>query len=235
MPLTAIMVGIVGLVAITTLLLSSIASSQNYPSTAKHEFLTYYNNATSKHYGIRINYPSDWDKKEEVDVDNDVCSLDFVDFTSPPYGPKNNTAEFYIALRLYDNDSTPKDLKEELEFEKNYKDVFDYTHFKTILSNSKSILAGKPAYKLVWTGEVDGVKEKGMEIGTIIGGDVYFINYEAEAKTFSHYESIIQKMIDSFRLEKPSLTQTKYFLPNENSAYGITKITHIKCLGVPLP
>ena len=42
-------------------------------------------------------------------------------------------------------------------------------------------------------------------------------------------------MIDSFKMEKPKVSESKYFFPHENSGYGITQVTHIKCLGVTIP
>jgi len=210
-----------------------IIESKN-PSTVKDEFLGYHNNATNTHYGIRMSYPTDWRIEEQADSGSDDCDISIVSFFSPSFNPRGYNSEFSVALRLYDEETIPKNLKEELNFQKDIESL-TYAHFKTIESDTHSTLAGYPAYKLVWTGEIDGIKEQIKEIGTIINGDVYYITYQAEPKTYSHYQSTVQKMIDSFKIEKGGVSQTKYFLPYENSAYGITKVTHIKCLGVTLP
>ena len=81
-------------------------------------------------------------------------------------------------------------------------DYNDTQDFKVIESNANSVLGGKPAYKLVFTDVYDDdTNYKGMDIGTIIGGKVYLLSYEAEdEKQYSEYLPIIQKMIDSFKI-----------------------------------
>ncbi len=45
-----------------------------------------------------------------------------------------------------------------------------------------------------------------MEIGTIIGDKVYFIEYGAEEEQYSDYLPTIQKMMDSFQLDDTNPT-----------------------------
>ena len=45
-----------------------------------------------------------------------------------------------------------------------------------------------------------------MEIGTIIGDKVYFIEYAAEEEQYSDYLPTLQKMMDSFRLDDTNPT-----------------------------
>ena len=61
------------------------------------------------------------------------------------------------------------------------------TDFNLIESNTNSTLAGKPAYKLVYTDREDDTNFKTMEIGTIIGDRIYFIEYIAEEDKYSNY------------------------------------------------
>jgi hypothetical protein len=81
-----------------------------------------------------------------------------------------------------------------------------FTDFNLIESNTNSTLAGKPAYKLVYTEtledeeEEEGTNLKSMEIGTIIGDRVYFIEYIAEEEKYSDYLPIIQMMINSIEI-----------------------------------
>jgi hypothetical protein len=82
-----------------------------------------------------------------------------------------------------------------------------FTDFNLIESNTNSTLAGKPAYKLVYTETLEDEEEeeestnlKSMEIGTIIGDRVYFIEYIAEEEKYSDYLPIIQMMINSIEI-----------------------------------
>ena len=73
--------------------------------------------------------------------------------------------------------------------------------FKVIESNTNSsILAGKPAYKLVYSDEDDEIYYKTLDIGTIIGDKVYSIRYIAKEEQYSEYLPTIQKMINSFKI-----------------------------------
>jgi hypothetical protein len=72
--------------------------------------------------------------------------------------------------------------------------------FEVIEFDTDSMLAGKPAYKLVSTDEDGGIHRKSMEIGTIIGDKVYFITYDAEEVQYYDHLPTIQKMIGSLRI-----------------------------------
>ena len=78
--------------------------------------------------------------------------------------------------------------------------------FEPIESNTNSILAGNPAYKLVYTytetwenkNKDDDIPLKVLEIGTIIRGKAYYIEYDAEPAVYDSYLPTIQMMVDSF-------------------------------------
>ena len=79
-------------------------------------------------------------------------------------------------------DNPPPNLNEKLNeyLATTINDYNDTPDFKVIESNTNSILAGKPAYKLVYTDVEDGIDYKTLEIGTLMGNKVYFITYDAE-------------------------------------------------------
>ena len=80
----------------------------------------------------------------------------------------------------------------------------DSKDFKVIESNTNNILAGNPAYKLIYTKamEPENANIKTLEIGTIIASKVYFIRYYAPLQTYSIYLPDVQKMINSFEVTK---------------------------------
>ena len=57
-----------------------------------------------------------------------------------------------------------------------------------------------PIYKLVYTEREADTNYKTMEIGTIIGNTLYYIEYRAEEEKYSNYLAIIQMMINSFEI-----------------------------------
>jgi hypothetical protein len=57
-----------------------------------------------------------------------------------------------------------------------------------------------PIYKLVYTEREADTNYKTMEIGTIIGDRIYYIEYPSEEEKYSNYLVIIQMMINSFEI-----------------------------------
>jgi PsbP-like protein len=155
-----------------------------------NSFRTYENPA----YGIQIQYPSNW----RIYVGERLATYDIVSFLAPvkrdsltdipSLNISTDLRKYYLTLNL--NGYLTKVIK-------------GYNHtsidFKVIESSTNSILAGKPAYKLVFTNVKHGLNFKTMEIGAVTGKEVYAVTYTAEEEQYSHYLPTVQKMIDSFK------------------------------------
>ena len=154
-------------------------------------FLTYQNTT----YGIKIQYPSNWDKEEngtkqdtETDIvtffrpaSNSNASLDVtIDDISDEKG---------IPLTQYASDSI-SDLKQ------SFKD------FKLVGSTTNNVLSGLPAYKSIYTYSDEKTIFKDMEIGTIKGDKAYILTYEAGANDYDNYLPIMQQLINLFQITK---------------------------------
>jgi hypothetical protein len=154
-------------------------------------FLPYANST----YGIKLQYPSSWDKEEngtrqgtETDVVtfspsaiNSNASLDMtIDDISDEKG---------IALAQYASGSI-SDLKQSVK------------NFKLVGLNTNSVLAGLPAYKSIYTYVGENTIFKDLEIGAIKGDKAYILTYEAGMNEYDKYLPIIQELINSFQLTK---------------------------------
>jgi hypothetical protein len=117
-------------------------------------------------------------------------------------------------------------LSEYLNYNINYYSK-NSTDFRVIESNATSDLAGQPAYMLVWSETLeDKTKLKAMKVGTNIGNKIYYIEFYAESDKFSNYLSIVQRIINSFKIEDKSVNtslieETPGFLTYYNATYGI--------------
>jgi hypothetical protein len=160
--------------------------------------LTYQNSP----YGISIQYPANWTKNEK-DYDPNDNITNIVSFSSPLTNRFDNYSEtLLISIKGLSNQSmTLKEYATSL--------ITDYnktlTDFKVIESNTNITLAGannSPAYGLIYTDREDGINYKTMEIGTISGDRIYFIDYIAEEKQYSNYLPTIQMMTNSFEINK---------------------------------
>jgi serine/threonine-protein kinase len=146
-------------------------------------FLSYENST----YGLKLQYPSSWDKEENGVVTfsppaiNSNASLDIsIDSISDEKG---------IALSQYASDGI-SDLKQSLK------------NFKSVGLATNSVLAGLPAYRSIYTYVDQNTIFKDMEIGAIKGDKVYILTYEAGINEYDTYLPIIQELINSFQITK---------------------------------
>ena len=171
-------------------------------------FLPYVNST----YGIKLQYPSSWDKEENgtrQDTQTDVVTF------SPPTVNSNASLDISIdnisdekgiPLAQYASDSI-SDLKQSLK------------NFKLDGSTTNNILAGLPAYKSIYTYVDENTIFKDMEIGAIKGDKVYILTYEAGINEYDKYLPIIQESINSFQLTKwNAAAETGIW--NEEHEYG---------------
>lgn len=160
-------------------------------TTTAANFLPYVNST----YGIKLQYPSTWDKEEngtKQDTETNVV-------TFYPQSTNSNASldisiddisdEKGVALAQYASDGI-SDLKQSLK------------NFKLVGSSTNSVLAGSPAYNSTYT-YVDGnLALKDMEIGAIKGNNVYIVTFEGGITEYDKYLPVIQKMVDSFQITK---------------------------------
>jgi hypothetical protein len=171
------------------------ANDNNKNNKNNNSFRTYENPA----YGIQIQYPSTW-----IIYAGDMFSgddaIDIVSFLGPV---KNDTKAHAPSLYISIISLPPPDLNLNLN-EYLTRITNDYKaklkEFKVIESDTSSILAGKPAYKLIFTDEEDEIYYKTMDIGTIIEDKVYFLSYVVQREQYSDYLPTVQKMIDSLKI-----------------------------------
>jgi hypothetical protein len=154
-------------------------------------FLPYANST----YGIKLQYPSSWDKEENGTRQG--TETDVVTF-SPPAINSNASLDMTIddisdekgiALAQYASGSI-SDLKQSVK------------NFKLVGLNTNSVLAGLPAYKSIYTYVGENTIFKDMEIVAIKGDKAYILTYEAGMNEYDKYLPIIQELINSFQLTK---------------------------------
>lgn len=154
------------------------------PSTPN---FTKYENSTD---GITIQYPDSWNKLENPNI----VTNEIVEF-SPPLS-SSNVAEKLIITG--ENLSSPLSLAEYTKLSK--QEIVQQNNNVKILIESDSTLAGKRAYRVVYTLSDEGNQLKRMETWTLKNFKVYSITYEAQADKYD--ESTVEKMISTFQLDK---------------------------------
>jgi eukaryotic-like serine/threonine-protein kinase len=173
----------------------ALAQANDNNNKNNNSFRIYENPA----YGIQIQYPSTW-----IIYAGDMFSgddaIDIVSFLGPVKSDtKAHAPSLYISIISPPSPDLNLNLNEYLtRITNDYKAKLK--EFKVIESNTNSILAGKPAYKLVFTDEEDEIYYNTMDIGTIIGDKVYSLSYVAQREQYSDYLPTVQKMINSLKI-----------------------------------
>jgi hypothetical protein len=147
------------------------------PSSMTQKFISYVDPTD----GISIQYPSNWTKIEyfQAPVEMSIAGYKVVvNFLAPIVNASDQWRE-YLMIQI-GNQSIVKNL----------------------VPQAKTILAGNPAYKLVYTNNEETFHLKTLEVWTTIGDNTYLLIYKAEATKYSSYLPIIQRMLDSFKVSQ---------------------------------
>ena len=155
----------------------------NKINTMQH-YLTYENPI----YQIKIQYPADWEKKDQGLGGDNVVKFVL---------PQQRFPSLFVQIEDLDSSK----LLQEYTYDKinHLRQLF--LDFNIIEQNPTS-LAGNNAYKIVYTFTLEQINYKRMDIWTIKDDRVYIINYLVEMGKYSSYLPTIQKMVDSFEIVK---------------------------------
>lgn len=130
-------------------------------------------------YGIKINYPEDWTKKESA------SSAAFL--FSEKEGVVLAVSEIY----------TPTTLDEYTDMIISQAAASDFN----IIESSDTTFANNPARKLVRTKELETSEEQtSLLILTIIGNNFYSLTYTAKSDNYAKHLDKVEEMIDSFEI-----------------------------------
>jgi hypothetical protein len=154
---------------------------------ATSSFKTYKNST----YGIMsVQYPSDWTINETNSRPNNSSVVDIVTFYPSPnsYPSSEHPSVVRISVDNPRNSQVVRSLSNYLEYTVNsYSQGHpDYT---TINSNTTAKLGGLPAYSLEFNDRNpdNNSTYRELELGTIISGKVLYLDYYADAPSFSKF------------------------------------------------
>ncbi|MCX6742050.1 MAG: PsbP-related protein [Candidatus Pacearchaeota archaeon] len=150
-------------------------------------FLTYDNSA----YGIRITYPSNWEKEEKS------TGMVIVEFFSPKESVSDAITE-NLNVVIEDLSAQPMTLNEYTNL--SIKNIKLYFTDVNMIDSSATTLGGNSAHKVVYTANMGQYNGKFMQVYTIRNNKAYVITYTAQPSTYSYYLDIINQMINSFEI-----------------------------------
>jgi len=154
---------------------------------AQEQFLTYEDITT----GISIQFPSNWEKS--VNLDN------FVTFRAPP---ETDTRIYPAALGLKIQELASKSVLLQEVTKVQISELKKSNPNLEFSESTSTTLAGKPAYRVVFTAtDNNQVERKAMQIWTIIDNKAILITYKAQPDKYSTYLPTIERMISSFQVK----------------------------------
>ena len=152
---------------------------------AQEQFLTYEDITT----GISIQFPSNWEKS--VNLDN------FITFRAPP---ETDTRIYPAALGLKIQELASKSVLLQEVTKVQISELKKSNPNLAFSESTSTTLAGKPAYKVVFTAtDNNQFERKAMQIWTIIDNKAILITYKAQPDKYSTYLPTIERMIGSFQ------------------------------------
>ena len=172
-------------------------SEYNNTITKEQDYLAYVNST----YGIKIEYPSDWSLRENVDLIPTDPFVEIVKF----YSPVTQKDKYGWTILVYEdirsiNRSSIATLNELLERTIIEKQVLP--DFKIVEAIAENETAGKSYawYRLTWIDNILGFDRKLTDVGTIVNNRIFVIKYSATSENYSVGSDIFAKMVDSFQL-----------------------------------
>ncbi|HLD06207.1 MAG TPA: PsbP-related protein [Candidatus Nanoarchaeia archaeon] len=162
------------------------SASDNPADAPSKNLLTY------AHPAYSIQYPTDWIKTED---EGEIIFLSPLESSSDTFQEK---------LGIGPLPGNPNSLAGAF---KEYVILLKKIPGITFVESSNTALAGNPAYKIIFTGKLDGVHNlKVLQVWTVKAGKYYAITYTAEIDRYADYFAAIQTMMDSLRFStKPPL------------------------------
>jgi serine/threonine-protein kinase len=153
-------------------------------------------------YGIKIRYPTDWEKTEHLSANRFL-----VNFVSPIKNNNPNTfpATVSVSLEGLNHSISATTIG---EFVTGILDTAkrSLTDFQIVESNPNANIAGTSAYKITYTflSQDPAVKThfQSMNIWSLQEKKVYSISYTELKSLYASYLPVVQKMIDSFEIIK---------------------------------
>jgi eukaryotic-like serine/threonine-protein kinase len=180
-------------------------SSHTYAQTA--DDWTIYNNPT---HGVEILHPNDWqvDIEQVADIPGDYITTIALLYPASEALTDAEDSEEFLSIYL---EIGIDELVKPISVQQYLDDVINsYNSDESLYEDvsivqrdaTRTMLAGKQAYSLIFTAESEGDSYKVLETGAIHNGKPYFLRYDAEEGLYEKYLPTAQKMIDSFKFTK---------------------------------
>jgi hypothetical protein len=233
---------------IAIILVSMLSGSTNTITTtsttiSKQQALAQTNddNSTFKLYekptfGIRVQYPSDWEKVEPGEISDESSFNIIVGFVSPKESVSDTSPPAALSIGIHNLSSSSS-------YQNTTLDQYTDVHVNAIRREQESLIESTTttlsasnnntlAHKVVY---VNSQGQEVMQVWTIKENKAYHITYAADVARYPDYLPLAQKIIDSFEIgtmstqevqqQPPTVESNNITTIKENNTAATTTIT----------
>ena len=176
------------------------ASAQETGTNRNSNFRTFENIA----FGLRMLYPSDWSVTEVKSTLSPNASTSAVAFFKAPVEGPSDVYQENVIINM--KGPSPDDLTLR-DYTENSLNTFRNMPNIRLLQSFPNTLAGLPAHMVVYSENSEGIDIQKMQIWTIVDNDTaYVVTFGAEQTQFSRYLPVVEQMINSIQINKPTAT-----------------------------
>ena len=176
------------------------ASAQETGTNRNSNFRTFENIA----FGLRMLYPSDWSVTEVKSTLSPNASTSAVAFFKAPVEGPSDVYQENVIINM--KGPSPDDLTLR-DYTENSLNTFRNMPNIRLLQSFPNTLAGLPAHMVVYSENSEGIDIQKMQIWTIVDNDTaYVVTFGAEQTQFSRYLPVVEQMINSIQIIKPTAT-----------------------------
>ena len=175
-------------------------SAQETGTNRNSNFRTFENIA----FGLRMLYPSDWSVTEVKSTLSPNASTSAVAFFKAPVEGPSDVYQENVIINM--KGPSPDDLTLR-DYTENSLNTFRNMPNIRLLQSFPNTLAGLPAHMVVYSENSEGIDIQKMQIWTIVDNDTaYVVTFGAEQTQFSRYLPVVEQMINSIQINKPTAT-----------------------------
>ena len=176
------------------------ASAQEIGTNRNSNFRTFENIA----FGLRMLYPSGWSVTEVKSTLSPNASTSAVAFFKAPMEGPSDVYQENVIINM--KGPSPDDLTLR-DYTENSLNTFRNMPNIRLLQSFPNTLAGLPAHMVVYSENSEGIDIQKMQIWTIVDNDTaYVVTFGAEQTQFSRYLPVVEQMINSIQINKPTAT-----------------------------
>jgi hypothetical protein len=201
---------------------TTISKQQALAQTNDNSTFNLYENPT---FGIRIQYPSDWEKVEPGQISHESSFNKIVGFVSPKESVSDTSPPPALSIGMHNLSSSSS-------YQNTTLDQYTDVHINAIrreqaslLESTRTILKDSNNNNLAHSAVyINNLGQEVMQVWTIKENKAYHITYAADVARYPDYLPVAQKIIDSLEIGTMSTQEVQQQPPPTVESSNITTI-----------